>query len=103
MSNPGAASTSTTVYGFGGGNQAEIATGSASGGITAQYSARAGFFGTTPVAQQSTTLGTTVATTVAVSTTSNIWGFSTSTQANNVISLLNSVYTAMTTYGLLSS
>lgn len=43
-----------------------------------------GFFGSTPVSQQSLTV-TTVATTVAVSTTSAIWGFSTSTQANQVI------------------
>ena len=43
-----------------------------------------GFFGATPVTQQSLTV-TTVATTVAVSTTSAIWGFSTSTQANQVI------------------
>ena len=91
-------STATAVYGLGGGNPAEIASGG-----TSAYPNKAGFFGTAPVAQQSTTLGTTVATTVSVSTTSNIWGFSTSTQANNVISLLNSVYTAMTTYGLLSS
>lgn len=90
--------TTTTVYGLGGGNPAEIA----SGGTTA-YPNKAGFFGTTPAAQQATTLGTTVDTTVAVSTTSNIWGFSTSTQANNIVSLLNSVYTALTTYGLLSS
>ncbi len=91
-------STATAVYGLGGGNPAEIASGGSS-----DYPNKAGFFGTTPVAQQSTTLGAAVATTVAVSTTSNIWGFSTSTQANNVISLLNSMYAAMTTYGLLSS
>lgn len=95
------ASTTTTVYGFGGGNNAEIGA----GGTTA-FPNKVGFFGTTPVAQQSTTLGAAVATTVAVSTTTGSitsWGFSTSTQANNVISLLNSVYGAMTTYGLLSA
>ncbi len=95
------ATITTSVYGLGGGNPAEIA----SGGSTAFPNAL-GFFGTTPVAQQSTTLGAAVATTVAVSTTTGSitsWGFSTSTQANNVISLLNSVYGAMTTYGLLST
>lgn len=104
MANPN--SVTTTVYGFGAGNQAQIGSGSSSGGITPMYTARVGFFGTTPATQQSTTLGGTVVTTVAVSTTTGSitsWGFSTSTQANNVISLLNSVYGAMTTYGLLSS
>lgn len=99
MANPN--SVTTTVYGFGGGNPAEIGA----GGTTA-YPNKVGFFGTLPVAQQSTSLGAVVATTVAVSTTTGSitsWGFSTSTQANNIVSLLNSVYTAMTTYGLLSS
>lgn len=96
-----ASTTTTTVYGFGGGNPAEIG----SGGSTA-YPNKVGFYGTTPVAQQSTTLGAAVATTVAVSTTTGSitsWGFSTSTQANNIVSLLNSVYGALTTYGLISS
>lgn len=65
-----------------------------------------GFYGATPVSQRSTTLGTTVATTVAVSTTTGSitsWGFSTSTQANNIVSLLNSVYAALTSVGLIST
>lgn len=62
-----------------------------------------GVYGATPVSQRSTTLGTTVATTVAVSTTSNIWGFSTSTQANNIVSLLNSIYGALTSVGIIST
>lgn len=65
-----------------------------------------GFFGTTPAVQQSTNVGTTIATTVAVSTTTadiTSWGFSTSTQANNIVTMLNDVYGALTTYGLLSS
>ena len=95
------ASTTTTVYGLGGGNTAEIG----SGGTTA-FPNKVGFYGTTPVIQRTTTLGTTVATTVAVSTTTGAitsWGFSTSTQANNVVSLLNDVYAAMTSLGLIST
>jgi hypothetical protein len=64
------------------------------------------FYGVTPVVQRTTTLGTTVATTVAVSTTTGAvtsWGFATSTQANNVISLLNSVYSALTSAGLIGT
>jgi hypothetical protein len=95
------ATITTSVFGLGGGNPAEIG----SGGSTA-YPNKVGFYGTTPVSQRTTTLGTTVATTVAVSTTTGAitsWGFSTSTQANNVVSLLNSVYGALTSLGLIST
>ncbi len=90
----------TTVYGFGGGNTAEIGSGG-----TSAYPNKVGFFGTTPVAQQATTGGAN-ATTVAVSTTTGSitsWGFSTSTQANNLITSVNDLRTALVTYGLLSS
>lgn len=63
-------------------------------------------YGATPVTQRSTTLGTTVATTVAVSTTTGSitsWGFASSTQANNVVSLLNSVYQSLTSVGIIST
>lgn len=69
-------------------------------------SSKIGMYGTTPVTQRTTTLGTTVDTTAAVSTTTGSitsWGFSTSTQANNIISLLNSVYGALTSVGLIST
>lgn len=65
-----------------------------------------GFFGTTPAVQQASALGTTNSTTVAVSTTTGAvtsWGFASSTQANNIITQLNSIYGALTTYGLLST
>lgn len=62
-----------------------------------------GFYGTTPVAQRTTTVGAAVATTAAVSTTSNIWGFSTSTQANNLVSMVNSIYGALTSLGFIST
>ena len=65
-----------------------------------------GFWGTTPVTQRSSTLGTTVATTVAISTTTGAvtaWGFSTSTQANNLVTMVNDIYQALTSVGLLST
>jgi hypothetical protein len=58
-----------------------------------------GFYGTTPAAQQSLTV-TTVATTVAVSTTSAIWGFSTSTQANQIIVAVKEILEALSNLGL---
>lgn len=96
MSNPGPASTTTSSF-VGGGSPFMVG---------AVSTATVGFYGTTPVTQRSTTLGTTVATTVAVSTTTGAttsWGFSTSTQANNIVSLLNSVYGALTSIGMIST
>lgn len=93
--NPGAASTTTSTF-VGGGSAFQV--GSSGGSV--------GMYGTTPVTQRTTTLGTTVATTVAISTTTGSvtsWGFSTSTQANNIVSLLNSVYGALTSIGLIST
>lgn len=57
------------------------------------------FFGTTPATQQSLTV-TTVATTNAVSTTSAIWGFSTSSQANQIIVAVNEILSLLATLGL---
>jgi|WetSurMetagenome_2_1015567.scaffolds.fasta_scaffold03719_8 hypothetical protein len=57
------------------------------------------FFGADPVAQQSITV-TTVETTVAVSTTSAIWGFSTSTQANKVIVAVDEILKLLANLGL---
>lgn len=76
MSNPGAASTTTST--FVGGGTPQYLGNSASDKVT--------FYGGTPVVQRATAAShTVIATTVAVSTTSAIWGFSTSTQANNLI------------------
>lgn len=58
------------------------------------------FFGATPVVQQA--VGTVIATTVAVSTTSAIWGFSTSTQANALIVAVAAIQTALANLGLSS-
>jgi len=60
------------------------------------------FYGSTPVTQQSVTV-TTITSTNAVSTTSNIWGFSTSTQANQIVTAVNEILAALKNLGLASS
>ncbi len=65
-----------------------------------------GVYGVTPVAQRTTTLGGLVATTVTVSTTTGSttsWGFANSTQPANLISLVNSIYNALTSLGYIST
>lgn len=57
------------------------------------------FYGSTPVARQSLTV-TTVATTVSISTTSAKWGFSTSTQANQIIVAVKELLELVATVGL---
>lgn len=57
------------------------------------------FYGATPAARTAFSAAA-VVTTAAVSTTSNIWGFSTSTQANAIVSLVNEIRAALVTLGL---
>lgn len=59
------------------------------------------FYGTTPATQPQMS-NSAVATTVAVSTTSNIWGFSTSTQANALVALVNEIRAKLVTLGLVA-
>ncbi len=69
-------------------------------------SSKVGMYGTTPVTQRSTTLAAAVATTVPVSTTTGTvtsWGFGTSSQAANIITMINDVYAALTSIGLISA
>jgi NADH:ubiquinone oxidoreductase subunit F (NADH-binding) len=61
--------------------------------------AKLGFYGTTPTTIQS--VGTAVATTVAIST-GTIWGFATSTQANNLTVQVAAIATALKNLGLSS-
>jgi UDP-N-acetyl-D-mannosaminuronic acid transferase (WecB/TagA/CpsF family) len=91
MSNPGAASTTTSVFVGGGSPQV----------VGDQASSLVGFYGTTPVVQRATAAShTTIATTVAVSTTSAIWGFSTSTQANNAINAIAEIQATLVAIGI---
>ncbi len=72
-------------------------------GVTlgADTSARVSLYGVTPVAQRAGASQAAVVTTLAVSTTSNIWGFSTSTQANAVVTLVNEMRAALVALGLI--
>jgi hypothetical protein len=58
-----------------------------------------GFLGASPMAQ-STLANAAIATTVAVSTTSTIWGFGTSTQANSIVALANEIRALLVALGL---
>ena len=62
---------------------------------------KVGFYGVTPITQRTSASQAAVVTTVAVSTTSNIWGFSTSTQANSIVSLVNELRAAMVAIGVI--
>lgn len=70
-------------------------------GVVASSSEKLAFYGGTPVAKQTLT-NAAVATTAAVSTTSNIWGFSTSTQANAIVALVNEIRAALVSVDLLA-
>ena len=57
------------------------------------------FYGQTPAARTAFSAAA-VATTVAISTTTTQWAYSTSTQANAIVTLLNEVRAALVTLGL---
>ena len=59
------------------------------------------FYGVTPVAQTALSAAA-VETTVAISTTSEKWGYASSTQANAIVSLVNEIRAALVTLGLKS-
>ena len=63
-----------------------------------------GFYGTTPVVQRATAAShTTIATTVSISTTTGAvtsWGFSTSTQANELIAAVAEIQATLVASGL---
>lgn len=58
-----------------------------------------GFYGTAPAAQPSGAAQAAVTTTAATTTTP--WGFSTSTQADAIVTLVNAVRSALVTVGLI--
>lgn len=91
MSNPGAASTVTSAYVGGGGALAKI------GNTTTDVIS---FYGVTGAAQAAKI--TAVATTASSSTT-NAFGYTTSTQADAIVTAVNSLITACTNVGLLSA
>jgi hypothetical protein len=56
-------------------------------------------YGVTPIIQRTNASQAAVATTVAVSTTSSLWGFSGSTQANAIVTLVNELRAALVAIG----
>lgn len=62
--------------------------------------ATVGFYGTAPVAQPSTI---SAVSTTASSSTTNAFGYTTSTQADAIVTSLNSVIAALKTLGLVAS
>lgn len=88
MSNPGPASTQTTTY-VGGGSPTYVGTASTS---------YVSFFGESPVQQQAAI--TSVTTTGASSSTP--FGYTTSTQADAIVTAVNSIITKLGNLGLIA-
>ena len=59
------------------------------------------FYGVDPIAQRASASQAAVETTTAISTTTTKWGFSTSTQANAIITLVNEIRAALVANGLI--
>lgn len=74
-------------------------------GVPVQFggtnTATLGFFGATPVAQPAATNQAAVASTAAASISATQWGFSTSTQANALVSLVTEIRTALVNTGII--
>lgn len=68
------------------------------GGVS---TATLGFFGATPTAQLASSSQAATASTAAVSVSATQWGFSTSTQADAVITLVNRLRADLVTLGLI--
>lgn len=86
-----------------------LTVGTSDGGVATMDLGRAatdkvGLYGATPVVQRATAAThTLIATTVAVSTTSSVatgWGFSTSTQANQVTTILAEIQATLLALGI---
>lgn len=92
MASPNSTTTSTFV----GGGTPQLIGNAASDKV--------GFYGTTPVVQRATAGShTTIATTVAVSTTTGAitsWGFSTSTQANGLTAAVAEIQATLVALGI---
>jgi UDP-N-acetyl-D-mannosaminuronic acid transferase (WecB/TagA/CpsF family) len=74
-----------------------VGDGNDDGTIFGRSSGKIGFYGTTPVTQQ--TLSAAVATTAAVTTT-NGWLYTTSEQANAIVALVNDMRAELVEVGL---
>lgn len=91
-------STTTTVYGVGGGNPAQIGTTTTpSIGNTGQV----GFYGVVAITQPTSSNEAAVVTTSPVSISATQWGFSTSNQATAIITLVNQLRADLVSLGLI--
>ena len=59
-----------------------------------------GFYGATPAVRSS--CGSTAITTAAITTTTNNYGFASTTQANDLCAIVNSIRSALSTLGLIT-
>lgn len=87
MSNPGAASTSTSVYEGGG---APVRLGNATTDLI-------GFYGIAGVAQQTKA---TAVTTTGSSSTTNAYGYTTAAQADAIVTAINAIIVVLTGIGI---
>jgi hypothetical protein len=69
--------------------------------LCSSTSEKLSFYGVTPITQRTSASQAAVVTTAAISTTSEKWGFSTSTQANAIITLVNELRAALVAVGLI--
>lgn len=79
-----------------------ITTGNDDGSIFGRSDEKISFYGGTPQVQAAFAAAA-VETTAAVSTTSAIWGFSTSTQANAIVSLVNEIRAELVALNLVAT
>jgi hypothetical protein len=91
-------STTTTVYGVGGGNPAQIGTTTTpSIGNTGQV----GFYGVAAITQPTTSNEAAAISTAAVTISATQWAFATSTQANGIVTLVNQLRADLVALGLI--
>ena len=93
------------AYQIGDGNTSETMNVGASGvpvQIGGEAAAEVGMYGATPVVQRATAAShTTIATTVVVSTTgANMWGFTTSSQGNEVLAAVAEIQATLVALGI---
>ena len=91
-------STTTTVYAVGGGNPAQIGTTTTpSIGNTGAV----GFYGVVAITQPTSSNEAAAISTAAVSVSATQWAFGTSTQANQIVTLVNQLRADLVALGLI--
>lgn len=79
----------------------QLSNGSPDGTVMGQAASdKVSFHGSTPVIQQ--TAPTAVGTASAVTTALTSWGFSTSTQADAIVTAVNTIRSVLSTYGFIA-